>query len=533
MKKILLLLLLISNYTFGQFSESFEGTAIPTGWTVIAGGDAGQTWALADLSSSTNLQAQNGTKVFAIMYGSTAHNDYLVTPQFTVVAGTSDKLTFWGRSRDPNYPETISVKASTTTATAAAMTTVLAASIAPASGANFVKYTIDLSALVGSSIYVGFHSTTTDKFYFDIDNVVVGGTPSCLESSEPLTFTNITTNSATVNWTAPATAPASGYDVYVSTSGVAPTALTSPTTSTAAGVTTASLTGLTPLTKYYVYVRSKCSTNSSSVWGHLGVFLTAPAPITPPYSYGFDNSTAGFTADGWAGGGTTATTWSTNFTAGNPHLGAGLIFSNNASTAAPTPVNRWMFSPGFQLQANSVNTITFYVRCLGAAPLPPQNFKMTVGNAATAAAQTTTVYSNTSLAVTAWTQITATFTPATTGVYHFAFNHVSPAPVGTVTQMSLALDTFAITSVLSNDEFKISKFAVYPNPASDVLTVQGSDNASLSSIQIVDLNGRQVFSNTYNNVTETKVNVSDLSAGMYLINITTDNKVITKKFLKQ
>lgn len=532
MRKILLLLLFISNYTFGQFSESFEGATIPTGWTVIAGGDTGQTWALTDLATSATIQAQNGTKVFAIMYGTTAHNDYLVTPQFTVVAGISDKLTFWGRSRDPNYPETISVKASTTTATAAAMTTVLAASIAPASGTNFVKYTIDLSNLVGSSIYIGFHSTTTDMFFFDIDNVVVGGTPSCLESTAPLSFTNITMNSATVNWTAPTTSPASGYDVYVSSSGVAPTALSTPTTSTTSANTSATLTNLTPLTKYYVYVRSKCSESSTSVWGHLGVLLTLPAPIIPPYNYGFDN-TAGFVADGWIGGGTTATSWSTNFTAGNPQAGAGLIFSNNASSNSPTAVNRWMYSPGIQLQANSVNTITFYVRCLGAAPLPPQNFKMTVGNATTPSAQTTTVYINTSLAVSAWTQITSTFTPTTSGVYYFGFNHVSPTPVGTVTAMSLALDTFAITSVLSNEEFQVNQFAVYPNPVSDILMIQGSNNANLSNIQIVDLNGRQVYSNSYNNTAEAQVNVSNLSAGMYLINITSDQKITTKKFLKQ
>lgn len=530
MKKLLLLLLIVSNYTFGQFSESFEGAAIPTGWSVIAGGDTGQTWALVDLATSATIQAQNGTKCFSIQYGATAHNDFLVTPQFTVVAGISDKLTFWGRSRDAAYPETISVKSSSTTATAAAFTSVLSASIAPASGPNFVKYTIDLTSKIGQTIYVGFQSTTTDMFVFDIDNVVVGGTAICIEPVSPLTFTNITETSASVSWLAATPTPASGYDVYVSTSGVAPTSETVATATVASGISL-SLTGLTGGTKYYVYVRSKCSAITSSVWGHLGVITTQLPPIVPPYSYGFDNSVGGFVADGWSGTGTTATTWSTNFTAGNPQAGTGLIFSNNASPAAPAAVNRWMFSPAFSLQANSVNTITFYVRCLGAAPLPAQNFKLTVGGAASIASQTTNVYSTTTLANNAWTQITATYTPTTTGVYYFAFNHISATTQASA--MSLALDTFAISSVLSNNEFQTNQLTVYPNPTTDFLNVKTNNSDTINRVQVVDLNGRQVMTKSFNNVSDAQINVNDLSAGMYLINITSGENRVTKKFLKQ
>ncbi len=529
MKKILLLLLIVSNYTFGQFSESFEGTGTPTGWTIINGGSP-NTWVSADLGTSSTIQAQNGTKVFTIQYNAAAHNDFLVTPQFLVTAGTTNKLTFWARSRDAAYPETIAVKASTTTATAAAMTTVLVASVAPASGVNFVKYTVDLSTLVGQSVYIGFQSTTQDMFVFDIDNVVVGGTPSCTEPTSPLTFTNVTGSSATVSWSAATPAPASGYEMVVSTSGAAPTAATVATSQVPSG-TTVTLAGLAPGTKYYVYVRSKCTTSSTSVWGHLGVVTTATPPIVPPYSYGFDNEASGFAADGWAGTGTAASTWSTNFTAPNPHLGAGLIFSNNATTASPTPVNRWMFTPAFQLQANSVNTLTFYVRCIGAAPVPAQNLRLTVGTSATIAAQTTVVYSSTTLANTAWTQITATYTPTASGIYYFAFNHISATPQATA--MSFALDTFAISSVLGNEQFKIDKLAIYPNPTTSLLNVNTNGSETISSVQIVDLNGRQVIAKSFSNVSEAQINVNELSTGMYLINITSGDRTVTKKFLKQ
>lgn len=521
MKKLLLLLLIVSNYTFGQFSESFEGAAIPTGWSVIAGGDTGQTWSQVDLSTSTGIQAQNGNKIFAIMYGATAHNDFLVTPQFTVTAGVSDKLTFWGRSRDPLYPETISVKSSSTTATAAAFTSILSASVAPVSGANFYKYTIDLTSKIGQTIYIGFHSTTTDKFYFDIDNVVVSGTPTCVEPISPLTITDVLSTSATVSWTAANPVPASGYDIVASTSAVPPINATVPTNTTTA--TQIGLTELTANSKYYIYVRSKCSASDNSVWGYVGIFSTLPTPlsaVTPPYSYGFDNAT-GYITDGWAG------SWSTNADAGLPQAGAGMIFSNNSITAA---TNTWIFSRAINLQANSVNTITFYLRNFGTTPIPPQSLKLTVGNNPIPSAQTTTVWTSSAVISPSWLQITAIFTPTTTGVYNFGFNHFSPSQA---TEVSLALDTFAISSVLSNEEFKVNQLTVYPNPAADVLNIKSSGSANINAVQIIDLNGRQVITKSFNNVSDAQINVNDLSAGMYLINITSGENTVTKKFLKQ
>ncbi|WP_241775110.1 hypothetical protein [Chryseobacterium sp. ERMR1:04] len=63
-------------------------------------------------------------------------------------------------------------------------------------------------------------------------------------------------STSTINWTAPTPAPGNGYAYYLSTSSVPPTAATTPTGTTAAGVTTANLTGLTPNTTYYWWVRS-------------------------------------------------------------------------------------------------------------------------------------------------------------------------------------------------------------------------------------------------------------------------------------
>ena len=163
--------------------------------------------------------------------------------------------------------------------------------------------------------------------------------------------------------------------------------------------------------------------------------------------------------------------------------------------------------------------------------MPTQNFKLTVGASPSIAAQTTVVYSNTTLANTTWTQITATYTPTVSGVYYFAFNHISATPQATA--MSLALDTFAISSVLGNEQFKVDKLAVYPNPTSSLLNINTNNSDTISAVQILDLNGRQVYNKSFSNVADAQINVNDLSTGLYLINITTGDKTITRKFMKQ
>ncbi len=106
-----------------------------------------------------------------------------------------------------------------------------------------------------------------------IDNVVVEASPSCIAPTA-LVSSNIAATSATISWTAASPAPGSGYHYYVSTSATAPTAGTTPTGTTAAGVVTANLTGLTASTQYYYWVRSNCNGVDFSTWAGSSTFYT-------------------------------------------------------------------------------------------------------------------------------------------------------------------------------------------------------------------------------------------------------------------
>lgn len=101
-----------------------------------------------------------------------------------------------------------------------------------------------------------------------------------------------------------------------------------------------------------------------------------------------------------------------------------------------------------------------------------------------------------------------------------------------VDQYIMFLDNISITGTLSNDEFFSSKFNTYPNPAKDVVTINSSDNIAINSISVVDINGRTVKSLDLNNVTETQLNVSDLTSGVYFINVNSVDGKAVKKFIK-
>ncbi len=159
-KKLLFAIFALPMLANAQFTEGFEASQeIPTGWTVINGGDE-KTWSIA----ATN-NAHSGAQMATIEYSSDAHDDYLVTPAIHVTAGVNDFFSFYGRSRSAQWLEKISLKISTTTPTKAAFTTVLDANIAPTTDA-YIKYNYDLSAYVGQTIYIAFYSETQDQFFF-------------------------------------------------------------------------------------------------------------------------------------------------------------------------------------------------------------------------------------------------------------------------------------------------------------------------------------------------------------------------------
>lgn len=82
---------------------------------------------------------------------------------------------------------------------------------------------------------------------------------------------------------------------------------------------------------------------------------------------------------------------------------------------------------------------------------------------------------------------------------------------------------------LSNNQFDVNTFKIYPNPNNTgVLTILGNSNATLN-INVYDVLGQRVLSQEI--MSNNTLDVSKLKSGVYLVNIAQDNRTVTKKLV--
>lgn len=96
------------------------------------------------------------------------------------------------------------------------------------------------------------------------------------------------------------------------------------------------------------------------------------------------------------------------------------------------------------------------------------------------------------------------------------------------------VDDFSVTSATTSVNSALAgSFSVYPNPATDVLNISNSINAEINAITITDLNGRTVKQITANGSVDSQINISDLNAGVYFVNINSNEGSLTKKIVQK
>tara|TARA_B100000809_G_scaffold178600_1_gene176222 strand:+ start:571 stop:2499 length:1929 start_codon:yes stop_codon:yes gene_type:complete len=98
------------------------------------------------------------------------------------------------------------------------------------------------------------------------------------------------------------------------------------------------------------------------------------------------------------------------------------------------------------------------------------------------------------------------------------------------TATGYALPAFFCT--VGIDELSIDNIKLYPNPTSDIITLVLPVSNMISKINLIDNLGRTVYINTINN-NETQINLEKFAKGVYTLLIKTNDKVITKKIVKE
>lgn len=88
----------------------------------------------------------------------------------------------------------------------------------------------------------------------------------------------------------------------------------------------------------------------------------------------------------------------------------------------------------------------------------------------------------------------------------------------------LTFEDMAVSDLTQN------QFSIYPNPADDFVNISGKSN--ISSVQIYDLAGK-LLSNQSLNSKETKLNISSLPKGIYIIQLVSEGKTNSYKIIKK
>ena len=86
--------------------------------------------------------------------------------------------------------------------------------------------------------------------------------------------------------------------------------------------------------------------------------------------------------------------------------------------------------------------------------------------------------------------------------------------------------------LIGTEEFNAETIAIYPNPTSEIIWVNDNTSFTVDNYSVYDISGRRILFNTFNS-SEKKVDVSNLNSGVYLLELVSSERSITKKIVVQ
>lgn len=87
------------------------------------------------------------------------------------------------------------------------------------------------------------------------------------------------------------------------------------------------------------------------------------------------------------------------------------------------------------------------------------------------------------------------------------------------------------TTVKNENGFKRNNVNIYPNPVCSVLNIEVESKIDITHIEIINLQGQIVLSET-TNIKTNKINIEHLCTGIYFVNINSNNQIVNVKLVK-
>ncbi len=253
------------------YSQNFDTTVInttPTCFTITDNNSDTVKW------NVQNSFAASTPNAFHLATNTvTTPNDWFFTPGLNLIPGVSYRLKFKYNTQSAGlYTENLRVRLGT----GASVTDMNITILDLPNIVNTVYQTaiVDFTPVTNNIFYIGFQGYSfANQSKIMIDDISIIVSPTCFEPNS-LTINTITSTTVNISWEAASPEPLNGYQYYVSTTSTTPSDLVTPSGSVAFGVVNANITGLSPATLYYVWVRGNCGGTDRSVWSLVETFST-------------------------------------------------------------------------------------------------------------------------------------------------------------------------------------------------------------------------------------------------------------------
>jgi len=361
-------------------------------------------------------------------------------------------------------------------------------------------------------------------------------TPNCTAPTG-VAVSNASTTGATVMFTPVASGVASYQIVY------GPTGFNPATGGTTVTTTTSpvALTDLAAATIYQVYVRSNCAAGGTSSFTAPVTFATGcdagAVMAAAPYTLNFDTVLPGQALPCGVtvlDANNDKATWSINRAA--PYSGTNAMRYTSAFTNSQA-ADDWFFTPALTTAAATRYQVAFRYRGEGIANQPSsytERLEVKAGPSATAAAQTTTLYTNAAITNTSYALANGTSAPAVAiwqpgaGTQVIGFHASSAA-----TQGNLYIDDVSISTVLATtSEALLRAITVFPNPSATGLfdlDIHGAKAKSSLEIEVTNTLGQRVYTGSARDNYTNRFDLSALASGIYHLLVRTGDDFVTRQ----
>ncbi|PIE50339.1 MAG: hypothetical protein CSA38_03855 [Flavobacteriales bacterium] len=508
-----------------------SGTSTNEGWKTVASGENMGSAGLAPFSGGGMAQFN--------CYNINNGNTYELNSPAIQFTGGEYQVSFWMYRYDTYSGSKDKIEvfyntvAGSTGGTSLGIVNRLTTEEPVESAEGWYEYTFAIPGNPNGEGYISILGISAYGYNIFIDEVVVDEVPTCFKPTN-IAYTDITDSSAKVSWNVPTSSSPSSYEYYYSEQSDAPTADTTPSGTTS--TTEVTLSGLTPLTNYNVWVRSVCSDTDKSVWAIGGSFKTACGTYTVEYTNNYDSVGYGETPECWTTKMENQTGFPDNGLSTSQFVSApnSMLMYNSSDTTG----SYYLISPKFS-DLDNMKEISFQVyreiKSWSSSSSTDRIFTLEVG-VMTDANDTSTYQTIQDITqqvdLDQWKEIKVSTDAYTGGAAHIVIKWKPTQGDATGGYNTLYYDDFKYkekqTLATGETVLNTNEVVVYPNPFKDVVKINNIDN--VTTINLMDMSGRVVSSFA----PAKELNLAHLDAGVYVIQLVyKDGSVKTVKSIKK